>query len=340
MCNHIKGEIMKRIIVCIALFYSILCQSDGPTLLQQYYNDVEQLVEIGKQHSNRSQYELAQPYFERARQLQPHYLKRHLDLWKAYIQQDNVDDALQVLKEVPLEYPQHPYDYLGYYWACGSTYRTLRKLDVARYFFNKIIESKQINHHRYWWIVGNAHSALQNYDQAIDCWQLTLELLEPDEEQQSYVILYRNIGHTGIMARRYQEAINVLEKAIALNPHMASSHDSLGTAYRKNGNLDNALHCYHNALKVDPQWANSLNNIGICYYKQGEKERAVKQFQKAVEVKPTHYEAHFRLGKYYVHQGNKKLALEHLHQAYDIEGQDMVLKPKKVAKFIAQAEKL
>ncbi len=340
MYSFIKREIMNRIIVCILLLYVALCQTDRSDMLQQYYNDIEQLIKIGKQHINQCHYELAQPYFERACQLQPHYLKRHLDLWKVYIQQDNVDGALQLLKEVPLEHPQHPYDYLGYYWACGNTYRQLRKLDIARYFFNKIIDSKQINHYRYWWIVGNAHSALGNYDQAIACWQLTLELLDPDEEQQSFVILYRNIGHIGIMARRYQEAITTLTKAVELNPHMASSHDSLGTAYRKHGDLDSALHCYHNALKVDPQWANSLNNIGICYYKQGKKEQAIQQFQRALEIKPSHHEAHFRLGKCYVHEGNKELALCHLHQAYDIEGQDMVLKPQKVAKFIDRAEKL
>lgn len=101
--------------------------------------------------------------------------------------------------------------------------------------------------------MGNAHSTLENYNQALNCWYKTLELLDPDEEPQSYVILYRNIGHTCIMVRRYQEAIHVLKKAIALNPHMASSHDSLGTAYRKQSDLESALRCYHDALDVDPQ---------------------------------------------------------------------------------------
>ena len=73
-------------------FYSILCPAH--TDLQQYYDNADQLVAYGKQLSNQCKYDQAQPFFERACELEPLNLKRHLDLWKIYIQQEKLEKAL------------------------------------------------------------------------------------------------------------------------------------------------------------------------------------------------------------------------------------------------------
>lgn len=329
---------MKKIAYLLML-YTILLPADNNRLFQQ--PSVEQLIAHGKQLSDRCLYNQAQPFFEQACILEPHNLKHRLELWKVYIQQEQLDKALELLKNVTIDNNQDFFDYLGYYWACGITYNRLQKIKLAQFFFHKIINSKPIDHYRYWWLVGNAYSALEQPEEAITCWERTLELVEPNEDQQSFVKIYRNMGHTYIKLGLYEKAISILEKAVTLNPYMASSYDSLGTAYRKQGNIEKALEQYHHALAIDPTWANSINNIGICYYKDNKQENAYQQFQKALALRPHHPEAHFRLGKYYVYKTDKEQALSHLQQAsVAIKGQDMILTQHKVEKYINKAELL
>lgn len=271
---------------------------------------------------------------------QPHTFKQYFALWKTCVGQNRLEDALDVLKNIPLDQTYEYCDYLDYLWASGSTYRKLNCSDIAQQFFTKIINSKPVDNYHYWWLVGNAFKALDDKTQAVSCWKKALTFTDPQQHSKEITTLYCNIGHVASINKQYQDAIDALKRAIALNPQSVSAYDCLGTAYRKIGNFTEALVCYKKALELDPQWINSINNIGICYYKHKKIKQAVQQFKKTIMIDPLHYEAHFRLGKHYALKKKKKRALQHLKSASLLLKEGMVIQKYKIQKLIEVAEKL
>lgn len=269
----------------------------------------------------------------------PNTFKQYLHMWKTYVGQNRLKDALQILKDIPLDQKYEYHDYLDYLWACGSTYRKLNHQDVAQQFFTKIIHSRTAQSYHFWWIVGNAHKALGDKTQAISCWEKALTFADSKNHTKEMVILYYNIGQTAIADKEYQEAIDALKHATTLNPSVAV-YDALGTAYRKIGNISDSLVCYKKAVELDPQWINSINNIGICYYKQKKIKLAVQQFKKAITLDPLHYQAYVHLGKHYILKKKKKRALSCLKSAYTLLKEGMAAQKIKIQKYIDKAEKL
>ena len=266
-------------------------------------------------------------------------LKKYLSMWKTYIGQNRFVDALNTLKNIPLDQDYGYDDYLDYLWACGSTYRKLNCSDIAQQFFTKIIHSRSTQDYHFWWIAGNAYKALGDKTKAIDCWKKALTFADQKHHTKEMIILYYNIGKIAIISKQYQEAINALKQAISLNPSVAV-YDSLGTAYRKIGNIQEALTCYKKAVELDPQWINSINNIGICYYQQKKIKLAVQQFKRAIALDPLHYQAHLHLAKHYIIKKKKKRALNHLNTASILLKEGMTTQKLKIQKYIERAEQL
>jgi Flp pilus assembly protein TadD len=79
---------------------------------------------------------------------------------------------------------------------------------------------------------------------------------------------------TAISERRYSEAVRLLGEALARNPQDADTHNLLGYAYRKAGNLERAFHYYSEALRLDPGHRGAHEYIGEAYLMAGNLAKA------------------------------------------------------------------
>jgi Flp pilus assembly protein TadD len=70
---------------------------------------------------------------------------------------------------------------------------------------------------------------------------------------------------TAIAERRYPEALRLLYERAAADPLNADTHNLLGYAHRKSGNLERAFHHYHEALRLDPKHRGAHEYIGEAY---------------------------------------------------------------------------
>lgn len=61
---------------------------------------------------------------------------------------------------------------------------------------------------------------------------------------------------------RHDLAVDLVSKAIAINPREASSHSNLGNLLLEQGRLDEAVASYRRALNLKPNFSEALNNLG------------------------------------------------------------------------------
>ncbi len=79
-----------------------------------------------------------------------------------------------------------------------------------------------------------------------------------------------------IQAQDWTGAIGLLERAAAAHPDSADTHNLLGYAHRKSGNLDAAFKHYNEALKVNPAHKPAHEYIGEAYLLANDLARAEK----------------------------------------------------------------
>lgn len=77
-----------------------------------------------------------------------------------------------------------------------------------------------------------------------------------------------------IRGRQYSEAIRFLHEALARDSKDADTHNLLGFAYRKSGDLDRAFQHYHEALRLEPHHRGAHEYIGEAYLMRGDLARA------------------------------------------------------------------
>lgn len=110
----------------------------------------------------------------------------------------------------------------------------------------------------------------------------------------------------GVIAQhngRHDLAVDLIGKAIAINPAEASYHSNLGTALWKQGQLDAAIACYRRALELKPDYAKAHFNLGTGLWKQGRPHEAEASYRSALQFKPDYPEAHDNLGSLRKEQG-------------------------------------
>jgi type IV pilus biogenesis/stability protein PilW len=100
--------------------------------------------------------------------------------------------------------------------------------------------------------------------------------------------------------RRYTEAIENYEKAIAADPGNLEAYNNLGVVFKEAGRLDQAAGLLQRALALDPKYEKALNNLGVVRYLKGQYEDAIGLFRRAIAINPENVESYTNLGIIYL----------------------------------------
>ncbi|CAI2719605.1 DciA family protein [Nitrospina watsonii] len=108
---------------------------------------------------------------------------------------------------------------------------------------------------------------------------------------------------------KYEEAIANMNKALEINPNHSNAHNFIGYMYAsRNIKLDRALYHLEQALSIQPRNGYFLDSLGWIYYKKGEPEKALTHIKKALiytEPDPVLYD----------HLGDIYFSLENIEEA-------------------------
>jgi TolB-like protein/class 3 adenylate cyclase/cytochrome c-type biogenesis protein CcmH/NrfG len=84
--------------------------------------------------------------------------------------------------------------------------------------------------------------------------------------------------------KRFDEAISLLNKAIALDPLSAITRTDLGQVYYHHGDYNRAVEEYQKSLNLDSTYAYTYAYLGQTYAIQGQLNKAEKAFSYAIEL--------------------------------------------------------
>ena len=87
-------------------------------------------------------------------------------------------------------------------------------------------------------------------------------------------------------SQRPEEAITVLERAVALDPLNLPVHDYLGRAHLSCGHYDEALAHFNRVLELDPEFRSAFEGKGWTYLHMGRLDDAIGTFERVRALTP------------------------------------------------------
>jgi tetratricopeptide (TPR) repeat protein len=120
-------------------------------------------------------------------------------------------------------------------------------------------------------------------------------------------------GEAAHQKGNYQEAIRLYQLAIKsgdlAQPDLAGMYSNLGSAYKAQGKLDQAIMAYNRALELAPDMFIAYSNRGSAWVDKGRLDLAIEDFSQAIQLKPDYPSAYYNRSYAYEKKGRLKEAL-------------------------------
>jgi tetratricopeptide (TPR) repeat protein len=170
---------------------------------------------------------------------------------------------------------------------CGVIAMKAKEMDAAKKYFKKAADLKvggvalYIDIYRIYIEAGDTTGAINTLKEGIDKYPTKAGMVIAE-----MVNLYLKTG-------KDKEAIDYLNKAIALEPNNPVYYFAMGTLYGNLKQIDKSMESYEKAVKIDPNYVDAYLNMGASYYNAG-----IEHFKLANDAKDNAvYEKEIAIGK-------------------------------------------
>ena len=149
---------------------------------------------------------------------------------------------------------------------------------------------------------------------------LALELMAKAIAIEPNVALFNsNFAEMSRQQGLLEDAIHYGRRAVELDPSMASAHGNLGVALYDVKQYDEAEACHQKALALTPEIIQSINNIGSIHRARKDLKEAAKWYRRALEVNPNYLESLSNLGAVLVEDDQEDGAAPYLERALGLQ---------------------
>jgi Flp pilus assembly protein TadD len=145
--------------------------------------------------------------------------------------------------------------------------------------------------------LGNAYFRNERYNAARDSYFKALEL-DPE-----YLFSLNNIALSIYFADETDEALRLIDEAIASFPNISFLYSTKGYLRYREGDREGARKAFERALEISPDSPAALNNLGWFYLEEGSPEDPLPYLMRAIEKDGTNKLFHDSLGWYYYRKG-------------------------------------
>ncbi len=123
---------------------------------------------------------------------------------------------------------------------------------------------------------------------------------------------------------KFTEAIELIKKAIELNPYESLNFFNIGHCFHLLKNFDEAMHYYKIAIDLDPRYSSSYNNLGCCLEEKGLYQDAIANYSIAIRHNPKNFDIYMNRGDMRMKTGDYYGAISD----YSIYQQNFATSPK------------
>jgi len=146
---------------------------------------------------------------------------------------------------------------------------------------------------------------LGRYEEAAETLSLGIE------KKPTLPDLHFHLGAAFDKLDRFDDMVQEMERAIELDARYANALNYLGYTFADNGiRLNEAIDLIERALRVRPNDGYFIDSLGWAYYRKGEIQNALRLLKKAVSLVPDDSVIHEHLGEIYLSNGHVQLARE------------------------------
>ena len=130
---------------------------------------------------------------------------------------------------------------------------------------------------------------------------------------------YGNLGRAYAALDDSEKALECFRHAIEIDAHSAESLASMGQILRKLERYDEAIDSLEKARQIQPGSADIESTLGSVYHAANRLEEGVACYQRAIGIDPNHAPAHANLGLAQFDLGNLQEAINHDRRAVELQ---------------------
>jgi tetratricopeptide (TPR) repeat protein len=153
-------------------------------------------------------------------------------------------------------------------------------------------------------------------DQAMELYERALSLNPQSVEA------HVNKGLALARIGKAEEAMAEYERALRIWPNSVEAHNSLGVALVQTGKVTEAIEHYEQALRINADYLPTHNNLGLALVQAGRAGEAIEHYEQALRIEPNNSQVHNNLGQALVQVRKVPAAIQHYRQALEIKPND------------------
>lgn len=131
-------------------------------------------------------------------------------------------------------------------------------------------------------------------------------------------VVYLNLAAVCGMQGHGDGLVELLQRALELNPTQPEAHNNLGYALQERGEHTAAISCFEAALRLRPDFPEAHYNLAISFKEKVDLGAARDSYNRALELRPNFPEAHINLGIVLKQQGDLEGAMACWRTALDL----------------------
>jgi protein O-mannosyl-transferase len=161
-------------------------------------------------------------------------------------------------------------------------------------------------------LVLRARDQVSTWQDSVTLWNNAVESTGPDSFAEN------NLGNALMQKGRMDEALQHLQKALAIDPALPDAHISMGNALLRTGHTQDAIAEYRRALQLQPDSRGHID-LGVALLTAEHNGEAIAEFQAALAINPDLATAHNDLGEAFRRSGRLDDAITQFRKALELD---------------------
>jgi tetratricopeptide (TPR) repeat protein len=254
-----------------------------------------------------------QLYLQLALYVRPDFTIAQYAIGELYDQLKNYDQAANAFERVPRDSPL----WLNAQLRKAYDLNSLERIDEAKVLLKELTKAFPDDMRSYY-TLGNLLRGNKEYGEAVQYYTNAIDKLGKTDKSNWSVYYARGVCYERL--KDWSKAETDLKRALDLDPNQELTLNYLGYSWVDQSlNLKEAMDLIRRAVQLRPNDGYFVDSLGWAYYRQKDFEQAVKQLERAVELKPDDPVINDHLGDAYWHVGRRLEAKFQWKQALDLK---------------------